>query len=316
MELLRRPYAPSDAQALTDLVNIIEADAGGHAGFTVDDTTSLMSALIPDLARDTRLVIAPDGMLVGAAATTTPPKGGFRIDLFGGVHPQWRGRGIGRELLGRQLARAAEIHAAEAPDADWEVHAGAVLGDHEAIRLYERYGMTPVRYWFEMAAPTLDAPALTLPEGMCGQTYTPAYETALYAAHCESFRDHWGYQERSFEAWTTLSVRSESFLPELSRLAFDGDELAGYVLSYSDADPKRTYIGQVGVRRPWRRRGLAGALLAEVLMASHGAGFTTASLGVDSESPTGAVGVYERVGFRTEYQAVTYRSWLGTEVPI
>lgn len=66
------------------------------------------------------------------------------------------------------------------------------------------------------------------------------------------------------------------------------------------------YIGQVGVRRPWRRRSVAAALLAEALAAAAAAGKATASLGVDADSPTGAVGVYERVGFATVTRWVTY----------
>jgi ribosomal protein S18 acetylase RimI-like enzyme len=99
---------------------------------------------------------------------------------------------------------------------------------------------------------------------------------------------------------------SADFLPELSSIAFDGDEIAGYVLGYRDADPTRLYIGQVGARRPWRRRGLAAALLSQVLHSARAAGKDFASLGVDADSPTGAVGVYERVGFTVEARAVTY----------
>jgi ribosomal protein S18 acetylase RimI-like enzyme len=122
----------------------------------------------------------------------------------------------------------------------------------------------------------------------------------------EAFADHWGSQRRDYSDWVTLTVGSEGFLPDLSVVAFDGDEIAGYVLSYRDADPERVYIGQVGVRRPWRRRGVAAALLAQVLRDAAAAGFATASLGVDADSPTGAVAVYERVGFTVENRAVTY----------
>jgi ribosomal protein S18 acetylase RimI-like enzyme len=173
--------------------------------------------------------------------------------------------------------------------------------------------MTPVRYWFDMVAPTESAPAVALPDGLRSAPYRPAYEKDLYEAHMEAFADHWGFQRRGYEDWTTLTVRSETFLPELSALAFDGDEIAGYVLSYEDADPARLYIGHVGVRRPWRRRGLAGALLRRVLDSARAAGKDFASLGVDADSPTGAVGVYERVGFSVATRAVTYSRPLAEE---
>lgn len=304
-ELLTRPYEAADAAAVADLINLIEERAGGHSGTTREDIESLVAGLVRDLATDSRVVVGPDG-LVAAAMVATPPAGGFRVDLLGGVHPRWRGRGIGRELLGWQLTRAAEIHRTVAPDAAWEVHGVTNLGDRDAVRLFERLGMTPARYWFDMAAPTVEPPALALPEGLAARPYSTDDEKALHAAHVEAFADHWGYQRRGLDEWATLTVRSESFLPDLSLLAVDGDEVAGYVLSYSDADPTRVYIGHVGVRRPWRRRGVAGALLAAVLTAAGRAGYTSAGLSVDADSPTGAVGVYERVGFTTTSRSVTY----------
>lgn len=307
VDLDRRPYEPSDAAAFADLINAIDEHAGGHPGFTAADVASVIAATVPDPRTDSCMVLAPDGTLAAGAVTMTPPQGGFRIDLLGGVHPRWRGRGIGRGLLGQQLTRAAEIHRTEASHAEWEAHAGVVVGDHDAVRLYERFGMTPVRYWFEMVAPTAVATDVTVPDALRVEAYSSRHETELHAAHVEAFGDHWGYQSRPFEEWATMTVRSDSFLPGLSCLAFDGEELAGYVLCYSDADPKRLYIGHVGVRRAWRRRGIAGGLLARALEAGSEVGYSTAGLGVDAESPTGAVGVYERVGFETESRSVTYR---------
>jgi ribosomal protein S18 acetylase RimI-like enzyme len=210
------------------------------------------------------------------------------------------------------LDRAVAIHGEVAPQAHWEAHAGAILEDESALRLYRRFGMTPQRYWFDMAAPTHPAPEAPLPEGLTVRPYSPDLEKDLYAAHMEAFDDHWGYQKREFPEWVAMTVRTEGFLPELSRIAFDEGEIAGYVLAYRDAVQGWFYIGQVGTRRPWRRRGLAAALLADVLGAAGAAGFTKALLGVDASSPTGAVGVYERVGFEIDARAVTYAV---TELP-
>ena len=121
----------------------------------------------------------------------------------------------------------------------------------------------------------------------------------------EAFADHWGYQYRPFETWSSLTLSSTTFNPGLSVIAMAGTEIAGYTLSYDDAITDQIYIGQVGVRRPWRRRGLASAMLVRVLGLAAEAGRTTAALDVDADSPTGAVGVYERVGFQTMHTLVT-----------
>ncbi len=305
-ELTTRTYRDDDAAAFAALSNAIEAHAGGHPGYTEEETRALVAAMVADVGTDTRLIHAADGTLVAAALVPTPPPGGHQLDIIGGVAPGWRGRGIGRDLLAWQIERAGQIRDAVAPDAPWEVHAGAALDDTDAIRLYTRLGLAPIRYFFEMVAPTATVPAVPVPAGLRLTPYTPELEKALYETHMEAFSDHWGFQRREYESWTTMTVRSDGFLPELSRLAYDGDELVGYVLTYADAAPTRLYLGQVGTRRPWRRRGLAAAMLADVLAAGAHTGRTQVGLGVDADSPTGAVSVYERVGFAVETRGVAY----------
>lgn len=303
-ELTTRSFRAGDGVALAALFNTIEAEAGGHPGFTPDEVEAFCG-LARDPEADSRLVFAADGSLVAAAIVPTPPDGGFRVDIWGGVHPDRLGRGLGRQLLGWQLDRAAEIHRTTAPEAPWEAHAGALVDEKPALRLFECFGMHAARYWFEMVAPTTP-PEVPVPAGLRLAPYRQVHQSDLYRAHMEAFEDHWGYQRRPEPEWVGLSVAADTFAPDLSRIAFDGDDIAGYVLSYHDATDDRLYIGQVGTRRPWRRRGLAVALLSEVLAAAAAAGKRSAGLGVDAASPTGAVGVYERVGFAVESRAVTY----------
>jgi mycothiol synthase len=302
---LTRGYEPADAPAVAELANLLARHAGGHPGSTPELVRSYLESSVPDPAADSRLVLV-DGALVATALVVTPPEGGTQVQAEGGVHPRWRGRGIGRQLLGWQLARAAEIHRAVAPAAAWDVHVGVPAGDGDALRLYRRLGLTPTRYWFAMLAPTAPPRTAELPDGLRAETYTADRERALHAAHMEAFAEHWGFQFRELARWAPMAVRSEWFLPELSLLAYDGEQIAGYVLSYRESGPDRIYIGQVGVRAPWRRCGLAAALLSRVLAAAGEAGWSYATLGVDADSPTGAVGVYERVGFTVESRSITY----------
>jgi mycothiol synthase len=306
VDLETRPYRTGDAPALTVLYNAIERHGGGHPGNTDDETEAIVNSIVADPETDSRLVFSPDGELVAAGVVAVPPPGGFRIDAHGGVSPQWRGRGLGREILGWQIERSREIHRAAGSPDGWVFETNTLIADDPAVRLFERFGAEPSRYYFEMVAPAKDDPR-PIPGGLRVQTYEPRFERALFDAHTEAFSDHWGYQKRTFEQWTGFTVRSESFRPDLSRLAFDGDELAAYVLSYDDADPDRVYVGHVGTRRAWRRRGLAGALLSEVLTGSAALGKGHAYLWVDADSPTGAVGVYEGAGFTTATRSVEYR---------
>jgi mycothiol synthase len=311
-DLNTRSYEPGDAAAVTALMNAIDEVGGGRAGFAVQDVSAMLAATVAHFATDSRLTFAPDGTLVAMGTVPTPPPGGFRVDLFfGGVHPGWRGRGLGRAILGWQYERAAQIHAAGAPQPQWQAETMTVTGEPTATALFTRLGFTAARYSFEMLAPTTATTSATLPAGLRSEPPTPGIERPLYEAHMEAFADHWGHQRREYDKWLPVTVRSDGFRPDLSRVAFDGDEIAGFVLSYRDHDPSRISVGQVGTRRSWRGRGVAGALLAEVIEASALAGFPYLGLEVDADSPTGAVGVYERAGFRQEHSFVTYRCPIG-----
>jgi mycothiol synthase len=89
--------------------------------------------------------------------------------------------------------------------------------------------------------------------------------------------------------------------------------VAGAVITYPQTeeneryDRRRVYVAMVSVRRPWRRRGLARALLAGSIVESREDGFTSASLGVDTDSPTGATALYESLGFAPEKTFTAYR---------
>src|SRR5665811_632688 len=96
-------------------------------------------------------------------------------------------------------------------------------------------------------------------------------------------------------------------------VAWDGDEVAGSVITTVPVEENehhgrsRVYVSGVSVRRPWRRRGLARALLARSLVAARDAGFTSASLGVDTDSPTGANTLYQSLGFTPDKSYTSYR---------
>ncbi|NUP75886.1 MAG: GNAT family N-acetyltransferase, partial [Sinomonas sp.] len=83
------------------------------------------------------------------------------------------------------------------------------------------------------------------------------------------------------------------------------ESVDSYVLS-AEYVPGELYVCLVGTRRRARRRGAASLLLCEVLSAAKEAGYRTASLGVDAESATQGVRLYERVGFRRVRTDVVY----------
>ena len=122
-------------------------------------------------------------------------------------------------------------------------------------------------------------------------------------AHTEAFADHWGSTPTDPERWKHWYTGAQSFRPAVSLLLLDGGEVAAYLLSYfwaADAEAtgvREAWVGQLGTRPAWRRRGLASLLLATALHGFRDAGYQQAGLDVDSANSTGALGLYERLGF-------------------
>jgi mycothiol synthase len=307
-DLSTRPYEEADASTVANMMNAIDVASGAEPGFTGGEVRGYMKTWVRDIGTDSRLVFTTGGTLAAFGVVTPPPDGGTRADTFGGVHPDFVGRGIGRDLFAWQNRRAREIHHEVAPTREWYIEAGASTENARAIRLLERFGYQPVRYFFEMVADLASAaPHAPIPAGLRAVPYTAEWAHSLYEAHMEAFADHWGFQKRSYDMWSPGAIGSEDFRADLSRIALDGDDIAGYVLAYDNIEG-RAYIGQVGTRRPWRKRGLASALLRESIEAARASGKSSVSLGVDADSPTGAVGVYERLGFETRHRFVAYRA--------
>jgi GNAT superfamily N-acetyltransferase len=304
-EFRTRPFADDDAAAVADLLNAAEVAHGGEPGFTAGEIRGFAGMLLGDAGGDSRLYLAADGTLVALAFIGAPPPGGAKADLIGSVSPDFEGRGLGRALLTWQLDRVAALRAALDPGAEWHAELGIGSENTAGIRLIERVGGTPVRYGVQMEAQAANVPAVPIPDGFRVVPYTEAIGRALHAAHSEAFGDHWGFQARPFDNWAPGAIHSDVFRGDLSRIAYDGDDVAAYVLAY-DGVAGSVYIGQVGTRRPWRKRGLASALLSASVRAGFEAGKTNASLGVDADSPTGAVGVYERLGFEVRHKVVVF----------
>lgn len=318
--IVARPIASDDIEAGAELLAAAERTDQTGENIDADDLRENWSH--PWFRPETDSVaLWSNGRMIGYASIFSGPavQDPYRINGNGVVHPEWRRRGLGRRLVDWTASRAAARRQERAPDvlgaldvfaADWNT-------GHKA--LMEGAGFEPERYFCDMKvqlAGYRTDPGGPVPEGLRLTGYEPAYEEATRVAHNEAFLDHWGNTPRDPEAWRSR-VESKTFRPEYSFLLLDGDQVASYVLSYEyDADTEATgvrdlYIAMVGTRRAYRGRGAANALLSRTLTAAAAAGFETSSLGVDAANPTGAFGLYERVGFTVEHRFTTYSLVLG-----
>jgi mycothiol synthase len=223
------------------------------------------------------------------------------------VDPTVRRRGIGRALLAWQTRRSAELRAL-LPDDRPAIAATYAYGrDAGARALLDAAGYRIVRRFSELTREDFEGiPDLPLPDGFEVRPIDPADQAAIrrvWEAGAEAFREHWG--ESAADASDDSLARfvgSPEFQPTLWQVAFHGDEVAGHILNYlapPEPDGSRTgWTESIAVRGPYRRRGLARALLARSLRVVRDAGATRAALGVDAENTNHALDLYEGLGFQ------------------
>lgn len=268
-----------------------------------------------DPARD--IVVAEiDGRIVAYARVfwTDQVDGGRQYENFGFVDPEWRRRGIGWALHQHNEARLREIAAAHSEIAEKHLASSGSDRDLGNRALMERSGYSEVRYYYDMLAPSLEG--IDVPELPAGLEVRPVereHFRAIFDAGVEAFRDHWGEPEATETDWRRFEANPEYAERPYWMIAWDGDQVAGVVMTTVQPDvPGRVYVDTVATRRPWRRRGVARALMARSLVAAREAGFDSAGLDVDTENVTGALRLYESLGFEPVRRDIGYRKPLET----
>lgn len=234
---------------------------------------------------------------------TAGDDGEVRLQIDGGVRPQWRGRGIGRDLMDRAEARAAALNAERNPGSTGLLRVSAGLEGSSAYRMLKARGYLPVRYFTLMER---DNPGEPLDVDWAGlASPTPEDEEAVRVAHNAAFTDHWGFAPWTSERWHDVYAGRPA-RPQVSTISRrDDGSVDAYVL-VSQYEPKELWVGLVGTIREARGTGLATRALARSLeLARDVDGITVVGLDVDSESPTGATRLYERLGFVAKQTTVT-----------
>lgn len=243
-------------------------------------------------------------------------EGPYLYSFIGFLVPAWRRKGIGTAILRWIETRVREIaqdHPAGRPKYFQGFATQAEIG---LAALLEKEGYTIARVSYEMVRPTLDdLPQFPLPEGVEVRPVLPEHYRAIWEASNEAFQDHWGFfppTEADYQEWLNDKIL---FQPDLWQIAWDVEtnQVAGQVRTFiahvlnEKYGRKRGYTEFISVRRPWRKRGLARALIALSLQTQKARGMTESMLGVDSENLSGATRIYETCGFRVTKRSTIYR---------
>ena len=185
--------------------------------------------------------------------------------------------------------------------------------EKDLVALLESRGYLPVRYETHMVRDLSEPfPEAPMPPGLEVRPVKPEQLRHIFEASNEAFRDHWGSRDESEEEYKS-QLESPEFRPELWKVAWDGDQMASVIHNFVDEkeneeyNRKRGYTEGICTRRPWRKLGLARSLLVQSMQMFKEMGMTETALSVDSQNISGAVRLYESVGYRKVKQQIVYR---------
>lgn len=301
-----QPLTREDAKASADLLNAIEVVDKIGENYTEEDTLTELLDPYTDLERGSLAVFDGD-VMVGYMKTRYKPSAEevHRVFLDGGVHPDYRRRGVGTVLVEAGVAAAKVLHALHQPTLKLvvDVHKSEhIAGVPELLR---SQGFAPVRYFQRMEHPLGDAlGAVAIPDGLRVEPWSEQNDDDFRVTRNESFKDHWGAVSMPVDLWKN-KITNQTFRPEVSfllREVANGVPVGMLVTMSWEADTVATGVRDahfmlIGTLPDYRKRGAASALIGYALRAAVDQHYDRASLSVDSADPSGASGVFEKTGF-------------------
>jgi ribosomal protein S18 acetylase RimI-like enzyme len=316
--IFRRFRGESDYPGITAAGNASRELDGQEWVLTVDDVAREFDHMVNSDPSKDMIIAEINGVIAGfSRGEWWKEEDGpycYWFDLS--LSPEWRGRGIRSAMLywvEARLRQVAAVHPADAP----KTFTSFVPDKANSLSvLLESEGYRPARYYNKMVRSLEeDLPDFPMPAGLEMRPVLPEHYRLIWEADNEAFRDHWGHvpaQEEYYQEWLDSPV---IFTPELWQIAWDVEtnEVAGQVRTFIDELRNEKYVRQRGysefisVRRPYRKRGLARALIAESLRVLKARGMTESALTVDTENLSGATRLYEECGFRTVSRTTAYR---------
>jgi ribosomal protein S18 acetylase RimI-like enzyme len=282
-----------DVDAVTWLIEASEIAEDGELEIDRSDLVSSWSRPSFWPERDARIVVEGDRPVAWAEVFQ-----GRRAEAD--VHPEHRGRGIGRSLLEWTEAAARDAGGSLVGQSITDSNAGAA-------ELFRANGYQPLwTSWILQIHLTVAPEPAVLPEGVELRPFDPERDApATFRVIESAFSEVSDPEPTRFEDWAAKLTGHAAFSPPLSRLAWEGSRIVGAAMVLDYGPENEGWVQQLAVDARHRHRGIARALLADVFRRFHERGASACGLSTDSR--TGALGLYEKVGMHVRRR---YTHWV------
>jgi mycothiol synthase len=321
-----RPGDMDDIPAVVELLNDFSEHYLGVRDFTVAEIRTEWISPGFDPQEDNRLVFSSGGRLVGYVEVWTRVNPPVHPWIWARVHPEFVQLGIGEYLIAWAEDRAVREIKRVPKGLRVSLRSGTFNVVDDSKQILENCGYELIRHSFRMQIEMNGRPPEPIwPEGISLRIPNPVQEIeAIYRVDDEAFQDHFGHIEEPFEDglahFRHFTLNDEGYDPALWFLAMDGDEIAGVCIcrKWSYEDRETGFVASLGVRKPWRKRGIGLALLQHSFRVFYDRGQYKVALGVDAENLTGALRLYEKAGMRVHRQFDLYEKELrsGKEISV
>jgi mycothiol synthase len=310
--LLRiRPFVKeSDEEAYVRIFNAAFADYDDVRTMTLEEMRKTEES--PSYSADGLFIAEWNGETAGMVDAYVDKlrkeEKGFIQSL--GVLPQFRRKGIARKLV-QKAVESLKTRGMKVADT-W------VQSDRTAcVHLFESFGFKRIRFTSMMKRSLNEIPVGVGENREARiEELQPKKEddvALLTKLDNEAFKEHFNYRPRTVEEMKYALLEMPWFQQERVFSAFLENQAVGYIITGIDEGlnrekaVKRGWILDIGVLKPFRRKEIGAMLMLHGMRILKTYGLEEALLYVDNMNPTGAIKLYEKLGFKVMHNSMIYQ---------
>lgn len=308
-----RPLTRNDISAVQQLTAVTAPIDKAEAAASEERIAHIFHILGENIATDTITAVTPNNSMAAIGFFLIPPTDDEHVAFIDTlVHPDHRQHPLEDQLLDWLENRIRQEFNNLTDPLPQIIQTSRPEHLTDCLQHLQNHGFAPVRYSYKMQRPlSHPLPEKPLRRGLKLATWSEDLDFPLMQAFNEAFSEHWGLPTMNESLWREFFTAVPQFRSDLTYLAMDGDTIVGFCLNWVDKDKNRQtgiqegWVEAIGVIPAWRQQGVAQTLLVHSLNAFIEEGMTQAALDVDTQNPSGALQLYEKLGFTAVKRRVT-----------